>query len=457
MITAKTLVFVVVCLCLQGVQSNDGLRRYREETVAERLKRTVPAVRFQEEEPDVVSAEVSAGESEAAIAIIHTYDNQPIDTPEQRQRVLDVAKAHDDILSRQRLREKTLRSAAFEHELNIQHLERQRDALLAHIRVIADELAAAKAAAAAGTGGTSGSSGGESAASGGESAASGGESAASGGESAASGGGESAASGGGESAASGGESAASGGGESAASGGGESAASGGGESAASGGGESAASGAGESAARGGGASAAQGASGESGTSGAGGGNETVTQSSTGETNSSSTGPSIFLPGYVDQDPFAGGQVFVSDSTAWNVPWPSPIADESDPVDVLATTQPTGGYYTPDILPPPPDTGGSTATSSSVQWLPVQTTTTSVAAPSVISWRWKQKLRSQLRGQHPMSPPAVDDEGNSFSLLQTHAEETTNSVDEFSPTRLADEQSNLIAKLSRMDKTKPGWL
>jgi len=147
-------------------------------------------------------------------------------------------------------------------------------------------------------------------------------------------------------------------------------------------------------------------------------------------------------------------MFESTSTGGQIDWPSPISDESDPVDVLATTQPTGGFFTPDILPPVAETASAASSSTAVYWAPVETTTSSILAPvaSEVSWRWKQKLRSQHRGGRPMTPS--DDEGNVFSLLQT---ESMIKTDEFSPAHLAEEQQDLVTKLTQMDQTKPGWL
>jgi len=163
---------------------------------------------------------------------------------------------------------------------------------------------------------------------------------------------------------------------------------------------------------------------------------------------SSTAVGKFVPGEIDHDPFAGGQEFHSVGTADNVVWPSPIEDQSDVVDAMDSTQPTGGYYTPEILAPLPETVSSTASSTALFWKKVETTTAiGSTGESLVNWRWKQLLRSK-RGHHALTPK--DDEVNVFSLLQTDSEE-------FSPKYLAKEEADLVAQLKKMDKTKPGWL
>jgi len=125
----------------------------------------------------------------------------------------------------------------------------------------------------------------------------------------------------------------------------------------------------------------------------------------------------FAPPILDHDPFAQGAIFNSRiagsvsnraSLASQEPpdtendnWPSPIVDESDPVDVMASALPFGStaYFTPEINTAPPDSTGS---SSAVQWLPVETTSgLSTGAETDINWRFKQQLRR--RGQRVVAP------------------------------------------------------
>jgi len=178
-----------------------------------------------------------------------------------------------------------------------------------------------------------------------------------------------------------------------------------------------------------------------------GGGTGVTATGGNETESS-TAVGKFVPGEIDHDPFAGGEEFHSVGTANDVVWPSPIEDQSDVVDAMDSTQPTGGYYTPEILAPVPETVSTTASSTVLFWKTVETTTAiGSTGESSVNWRWKQLLRSK-RGRHALTPK--DDEVNVFSLLQTDSEE-------FSPKYLAKEEADLVAQLKKMDKTQPGWL
>jgi len=163
---------------------------------------------------------------------------------------------------------------------------------------------------------------------------------------------------------------------------------------------------------------------------------------------SSTALPKFVPGEIDHDPFDGGEEFHSVGTADDVVWPSDIVDQSDVVDAMDSTQPTGGYYTPEIQAPLPETVSATASSTVLFWKKVVTTTgIDSTGESHVNWRWKQLLRSK-RGRHALTPK--DDEGNVFSLLQTDSEE-------FSTKYLAKEEAELVAQLKKMDKTQPGWL
>jgi len=166
----------------------------------------------------------------------------------------------------------------------------------------------------------------------------------------------------------------------------------------------------------------------------------------------------FVPGFVDHDPFAQGEPFQSDGTANDVEWPSPIVDESDDIDVLATTQPTGGYYTPEIRPPEPDTSpvvsaSATSTAQGLVWTHANTISTlEGTGESVIDWRWKQKFLGKSRqteNDRFLQPPtATDAEGNVFSLIQTN---------EFSSQNLAKEEAELVADIKHVEQTKPSWL
>jgi len=463
MINTKTLLFVVVCLCLHGVHSS------KDSVVADRLHRAVPVPRFQETTHHV-SSEIARAEAQSALAIIQTYDTKPVVTEEQRMRVMEIAQAHHAIAQRQHERQKELRAAAKTHELNIQRLERQRDALIAHIHQVAEEMDQQKQQQGGGDDMGNGASSSSSTASAvptpGESSSS----------SASSPVGTTASSGpstptvassttspsptvsptAGSSTGSVSPTALSTlGVPTTATGPSSTSTTGGtvtptvvvtattGSTGASSGTPVPVSGGGVSAVITGGVISTGGLT----------SNETTT------TNATSTGPKPkFVPGYVDHDPFADGEVFDSTSGT-EVNWPSPISDESDDVDVLATTQPTGGYYTPDILPAAPDTTSYTSSSSTgaQMWTPVDTTTSSIGTnvASVIDWRWKQKLRSQ-RGATRRSALGPDDEGNVFSLLQTRSSMKTDEG-EFSKAHLAQEQQDLVAKLNRVDQTKPGWL
>jgi len=189
---------------------------------------------------------------------------------------------------------------------------------------------------------------------------------------------------------------------------------------------------------------------------------------------SSSAKGKFFPGFIDHDPFAAGQSFDSEISTASAEdtWPSPISDESDDLFSQPSTQPTGGFMTPDILPPDPEavTATGTGASSGLYWTPVETTTSSILDnEAVIGWRYKQKMRGSQRSRHSeqaMNPKAgADDEGNVFSLLQVaeqerdhdHSKAAVEAEDEFSAKHLAQEQTELLARLSAADKTKPGWL
>jgi len=128
-----------------------------------------------------------------------------------------------------------------------------------------------------------------------------------------------------------------------------------------------------------------------------------------------------VPATLDHDPFADGPVFNSPVVRGTdlhaalrraaaaagdgfVKWPSPIVDESDPVDLYLSTQPgsvSGGttYFTPDINPPPLESTGGSSTVD--QWTPVETTSgISTGAETDINWRWRQLRR---RVQRVLSP------------------------------------------------------
>jgi filamentous hemagglutinin family protein len=74
----------------------------------------------------------------------------------------------------------------------------------------------------------------------------------------------------------------------------------------------------------------------------------------------------------------------------NSGWPSPIQDESDPFDVLDHEQPTGGYFTPEILPESKETNNNQQKQQ--EWKPVDTIDEEAqkkqkALPSDINWRY----------------------------------------------------------------------
>jgi len=151
---------------------------------------------------------------------------------------------------------------------------------------------------------------------------------------------------------------------------------------------------------------------------------------------SSSATKRFVPPILDHDPFADGDVFnspvanganrradlLNELSNDDKNWPSPIVDETDQVDGLATTQPTGGttYFTPDIQPPSPDSTG--VSSTGLEWIPVDTLSgISTGAETDIKWRFKQLKR---RGQSVLSPQSATepemqpDENTSDKLERT---------------------------------------
>jgi len=185
-----------------------------------------------------------------------------------------------------------------------------------------------------------------------------------------------------------------------------------------------------------------------------------TETNTTSTTGSSSAAGKFFPGFIDHDPFAAGEVFESGTGDNKINWPSPISDESDDLWSAPSTQPTGGYYTPEVLPADSAAAAAatgTGGSSALYWTPVETTTSSILDnEAVIGWRYKQKMRGSQRSHNQAMTPS-DDDGNVFSLLEVSEQQQQQTEDEFSAKHLAQEQTDLLARLNEVDKTKPGWL
>jgi len=139
----------------------------------------------------------------------------------------------------------------------------------------------------------------------------------------------------------------------------------------------------------------------------------------------SPAPRRFVPPILDHDPFAGGEEFNSrerpsvdsrialanqepadadEQLNTNDHWPSPIVDQTDPVDVLlSTSQPTGGttYFTPEIRPPDSDSTASAL--SATPWVRVETISAiSTGGETDTNWIFRQ-LKRKSKDPHALQP------------------------------------------------------